>query len=126
LAPLQFGVFLVSAVLLARYLISGAGFELAAASVVVKTLFLYAIMYTGALWERDVFGQYLFAPAFFWEDMVSMLVIALHTLYLGMYLSGLGSHQWLIGVAIAAYVTYVINAAQFVLKLRQARLAGTR
>lgn len=123
LAPLQFLVFLVSAALLARYVLTGEGFEVAAASVVIKTLFLYAIMYTGALWEHDVYGQYLFAPAFYWEDMVSMVVIALHTLYLGMYLSGWGSTGLLVAVAIAAYVTYVINAAQFLLKLRQARLS---
>lgn len=123
LAPLQFLVFLISAGLLARYIATGEGLHLAMASVVVKTLFLYAIMYTGALWEHDVYGQYLFAPAFFWEDMVSMVVIALHTLYLVMYLTGLGNTQWLIAVAIAAYIVYVLNAAQFVLKLRQARLA---
>lgn len=121
LAPVQFLVFLISAALLARYILSGHGFELAAASVVIKTLFLYAIMYTGALWERDVYGQYLFAPAFYWEDMVSMVVIALHTLYLGLYLTGFGGSDWLVITAIAAYVTYLINAAQFVLKLRQAR-----
>lgn len=121
LAPVQFFVFLISAALLARYILTQQGFELAAASVAIKTLFLYAIMYTGALWERDVYGQYLFAPAFYWEDMVSMVVIALHTLYLGMYLTGLGGSDWLIVTAIAAYLTYLVNAAQFVLKLRQAR-----
>lgn len=124
LAPVQFLVFLVSAWLLGRYLLTGTGFELAAASVVVKTLFLYAIMYTGALWEHDVYGQYLFAPAFYWEDMFSMIVIALHTLYLALYVSGAGGTYWLIAVAIAAYITYVINAGQFVLKLRRARLSG--
>ena len=124
LAPAQFLVFIISAVLLARYLLTGEGFEIAAASVVIKTLFLYAIMYTGALWEHDVYGQYLFAPAFYWEDMVSMLVIALHTLYLGLYVSGMGSTSLLVYVAIAAYLTYVINAGQFVLKLRQARLSA--
>ena len=124
LAPAQFLVFTISAVLLARYLLTGEGFEIAAASVVIKTLFLYAIMYTGALWEHDVYGQYLFAPAFYWEDMVSMLVIALHTLYLGLYISGMGSTTLLVYVAVAAYLTYVINAAQFVLKLRQARLSA--
>ncbi len=126
LAPLQFLVFLVSAALLARYMLTGEGFQVAAASVVIKTLFLYAIMYTGALWEHDVYGQYLFAPAFYWEDMVSMVVIALHTLYLGMYLSGLGSTGLLVAVAIAAYATYVVNAAQFLLKLRHARLSEAR
>lgn len=124
LAPIQFLVFLISAALLARYLLTGQGFEVAAASVVIKTLFLYAIMYTGALWEHDVYGQYLFAPAFYWEDMVSMVVIALHTIYLGLYLTGWGSSTLLIAVAVAAYVTYVVNAGQFVLKLRQARLSA--
>lgn len=123
LAPVQFLVFIVSAALLAQYVISGENFQIAAASVVIKTLFLYAIMYTGALWEHDVYGQYLFAPAFYWEDMVSMLVIALHTLYLGLYLTGYGSASLLVWVAVAAYITYVINAAQFLLKLRQARLS---
>lgn len=123
LAPVQFLVFLVSAALLIRYLLTGTGFEIAAASVVIKTLFLYAIMYTGALWEHDVYGQYLFAPAFYWEDMVSMVVIALHTLYLGMYLTGWGDSAALVAVAVAAYALYVINAAQFLLKLRHARLS---
>lgn len=122
LAPLQFVVFLISAALLLRYLLTSQGFDVAAASVVIKTLFLYTIMYTGALWEHDVYGQYLFAPAFFWEDVVSMLVIALHTAYLVLYVGGFGSSSLLIWVAVAAYLSYVINAAQFVLKLRQARL----
>ena len=39
-------------------------------------------MVTGAIWEKVVFGRYLFAPAFFWEDVFSMLVLALHTAYL--------------------------------------------
>ncbi len=123
LAPIQFLVFLISAALLTRYVLTGEGFQVAAASVVIKTLFLYAIMYTGALWEHDVYGQYLFAPAFYWEDMVSMVVIALHTLYLAMYLTGLGSSSLLVVVAVAAYATYVVNAGQFLLKLRHARLA---
>jgi len=123
LAPVQFLVFLISAALLWRYITTGQGFELAAVSVVIKTLFLYAIMYTGALWEHDVYGQYLFAPAFYWEDVFSMLVIALHTLYLFLYASGIGSSTLLVWVAVAAYFTYVINAAQFVFKLRHARLS---
>jgi 3-vinyl bacteriochlorophyllide hydratase len=124
LAPLQFLVFLVSVGLLLRFAVTGQGFELAAASVAVKTLVLYLIMYTGALWEHDVYGQYLFAPAFYWEDVISMGVIALHTLYLACYLFDFGSSSLLLGVAVAAYASYVVNAAQFVLKLRQARLQG--
>ena len=49
----------------------------------VKTLALYAIMITGSIWEKVVFDKWLFAHAFFWEDVFSMLVLALHTGYLG-------------------------------------------
>ncbi|MDG1407193.1 MAG: 2-vinyl bacteriochlorophyllide hydratase, partial [Octadecabacter sp.] len=67
LAPIQFLVFVVSLVLVIRFLITGEGYALAADSVVAKTALLYLIMITGAVWEKIVFGQYLFAPAFFWE-----------------------------------------------------------
>jgi 3-vinyl bacteriochlorophyllide hydratase len=122
LAPLQFAVFLVSLALVLRYLATGAGHEAAAASIVVKTLVLYTIMVTGALWERDVFGVYLFAPAFFWEDAVSFVVIALHTAYLIALLGGWLTPGEQMLIALAAYATYVVNAAQFLLKLRAARL----
>ncbi|MEO0420856.1 MAG: 2-vinyl bacteriochlorophyllide hydratase [Pseudomonadota bacterium] len=123
LAPLQFLVFLVSVVLVIRYLVGGEGFALATASVVIKTLVLYTIMVTGALWERDVFGQYLFAGPFFWEDVVSMLVIGTHTAYLiAVFTGALGPVGQML-LALIAYATYVVNAVQFVLKLRQARMA---
>ena len=71
-----------------------------------------------------MFGRYLFAPAFFWEDMVSMLVIALHTAYLVALLTGSLSATGQMHLALAAYATYVVNAAQFVWKLRMARLSA--
>jgi 3-vinyl bacteriochlorophyllide hydratase len=126
LAPLQFIVFLVSLGLVIRYLLTGNGFEAATASVIIKTLVLYAIMVTGAIWEKVVFGKYLFADAFFWEDVVSMLVIALHTAYLAAWLSGWGTPQLQMLIALAAYAAYLINAAQFLLKLRMARLEADR
>jgi 3-vinyl bacteriochlorophyllide hydratase len=126
LAPFQFVVFLVSLGLVLRFLITGEGFAIATASVVVKTLVLYLIMVTGSIWERQVFGKYLFARPFFWEDVFSILVLALHTLYLAMLLLGLGSAHDQMMVALAAYAAYVINALQFVLKLRAARLEGAR
>jgi len=124
LAPLQFLVFAISLALVLRALATGNGVELATGSVVVKTLVLYTIMVTGAIWEREVFGRYLFAPAFFWEDAVSMVVIALHTAYIAALLSGALDTQSLMLLALAAYLTYVLNATQFVLKLRAARLAS--
>ena len=124
LAPVQFAVFLVSLGLVLRYLASGAGHDAAIASVVVKTLTLYAIMVTGCIWEKVVFGRYLFAPAFYWEDVFSMLVLALHTAYLVALSTGALDTKGLMYLALAAYASYVINAAQFLLKLRAARRQG--
>ncbi|WP_299410090.1 2-vinyl bacteriochlorophyllide hydratase [uncultured Roseobacter sp.] len=122
LAPLQFVVFLVSLVLVLRYLWSGLGYEAATLSIVLKTAVLYLIMITGAIWEKIVFGQYLFAPAFFWEDVFSFAVIALHTGYLWALFTDALPPVSLMFLALAAYAAYVINAAQFLLKLRAARL----
>lgn len=122
LAPLQFLVFAVSVALVLRFLATGEGFFAATASILVKTVLLYTIMVTGALWEHDVFGRYLFAPAFFWEDAVSFVVITLHTVYLFGLLTGALDARQQMHVALAAYATYVVNATQFLLKLRAARL----
>ena len=122
LAPVQFLVFLISLVLVCRSLLWGEDSSWAELSVVVKTCLLYAIMVTGCIWEKVVFGQYLFAPSFFWEDVVSMLVMALHTAYLVAWWHDSLSANGLMWLALAAYATYVINAAQFLLKLRKARL----
>src|SRR6195952_450330 len=121
LAPLQFAVFLISLALVLRYLGTGSGLGFATASIVAKTVVLYVIMITGAIWERDVFGRYLFAPAFFWEDLVSMLVLALHTAYLIALFSGAVDPERQMWLALAAYASYLLNATQFVLKLRAAR-----
>ncbi|MBJ3763210.1 2-vinyl bacteriochlorophyllide hydratase [Maribius pontilimi] len=124
LAPVQFVIFAVSLGLVLRYLATGDGYAIATASIVAKTMALYAIMVTGAIWEKIVFGQYLLAPAFFWEDMVSFAVIAVHTLYLGALFTGAFDPFALMVTALVAYALYVVNAAQFVLKLRRARLGG--
>jgi 3-vinyl bacteriochlorophyllide hydratase len=121
LAPVQFLAFLVSLFFVSRYLLTGEGLALATISVVAKTLLLYAIMVTGAIWERKVFGCYLFAPAFFWEDVFSFLVLALHTAYLAVLFFGLASPREQMLLALAAYAAYVVNATQFLMKLRAAR-----
>jgi 3-vinyl bacteriochlorophyllide hydratase len=124
LAPLQFLVFLISVGLILRYLSTGEGLAAANGSIVAKTLILYTIMITGSIWEKVVFGRWLFAHAFFWEDVVSMLVLALHTAYLICLFTGALGHAELMALALAAYAAYAINAAQFILKLRAARLSG--
>ena len=122
LAPLQFLVFLVSLALVVRYLWTGAGYDAATISILIKTLFLLTIMVTGAIWEKVVFGQYLFAPAFFWEDVFSFLVIALHLAYVWAVFAGALTSTEEMWLALAAYAAYVINAGQFIWKLRVARL----
>ena len=122
LAPIQFVVFLVSLYLVLRFLFTGEGEHAANISVVVKTLTLYTIMITGCIWEKVVFNCYLFAPAFFWEDVFSMLVLLLHTLYLVALGTGYLEQTQLMLLALAAYAAYVINAGQFIWKLRMARL----
>jgi 3-vinyl bacteriochlorophyllide hydratase len=126
LAPVQFLVFLVSLVLVLRCMATGEGEQWALWSVVIKTLTLYTIMVTGCIWEKVVFGQYLFAPAFLWEDIFSMLVLALHTLYLFGWWNQNMSLQQQLSVALLAYFTYCINAGQFIWKLRAARLQQAR
>ena len=122
LAPVQFLAFAVSLVLVLRCLATGTGYEAATVSILIKTGLLYTIMITGAIWEKEVFGRYLFAPAFFWEDVFSFVVIGLHTAYLVALWSGGLAQEAMLTLALAAYAAYVINAGQFLYKLRLARL----
>ena len=124
LAPLQFLVFIVSLCLVLRYLFTGQGLMLATVSVVAKTLVLYLIMITGSIWEKEVFGRYLFARSFFYEDLVSILVLLLHTAYLlTLFLIDVEPASQML-IALVAYAAYVVNAGQYLLKLRAARLGA--
>ena len=122
LAPLQFVVFAISLALVLRFVLTGQGYGVATASIIAKTVLLYAIMITGSIWEKVVFGKWLFAPSFFWEDVFSMLVLTLQTAYLFGVITGRASHLQQMEIALAAYAAYAINATQFLMKLRQARL----
>ena len=126
LAPLQFIVCVISLALVLRYLFTDEGYYIATVSIVIKSFLLFLIMVTGAIWEKVVFGQFLFAEAFFWEDVVSFFVIFFHGLYLYVLLSGdfLPTSQML--VALFAYFLYFINAFQFLRKLRLARKSGQK
>jgi 3-vinyl bacteriochlorophyllide hydratase len=122
LAPIQFLVFLGSAALVLHFLITGTGFAAATISVVIKTLVLYTIMITCCICEREVFGRYLFASAFFWEDFVSMFVLAFHTAYIAALLFGSLHARYQMYIALLAYAAYLVNAMQFLIKLRAARI----
>lgn len=126
LAPVQFLTFLISLGLVLSYLVTGEGAQVATVSVLIKTMLLYAIMITGCVWEKVVFGRWLFAPAFFWEDVFSMGVLALHTGYLAAVMLNIGTPRDQLMLALAAYATYAVNAGQFLWKLRMARLEAPR
>ncbi len=121
LAPLQFLVCFASIGFVVSYLHTGDGYIIATLSILFKTAILYLIMITGAIWEKEVFGQYLLAPAFFWEDIVSFFVIFFHLVYLVALFSGKFSPQSQMLLALFAYALYFINAAQFLRKLKLAR-----
>jgi 3-vinyl bacteriochlorophyllide hydratase len=121
LAPVQFLACAVSLAFVLRYLATGEGLFAASVSFVIKTMLLYLIMVTGSVWEKVVFGRWLFAPAFFWEDVVSMVVLALHTACLIAMATGWLDARAQMLLALAAYAAYLINATQFLLKLRAAR-----
>ena len=122
LAPLQFLVCIASAGLVLRYLATGEGLAIANLSVLLKTGILLLIMVTGSIWEKVVFDEWLFAKPFFWEDVVSMGVIALHLAYgVALFTNALSVRGRML-LALVAYTAYVINAIQFILKLRAARL----
>ena len=122
LAPFQFIVFVASLWFVASFMATGVGYEIATATIIIKTAVLYTIMITGMIWERVVFGKYLFAKSFFWEDFVSMFVIAAHTAYLLALFTQFLTPMQEMTIALTAYALYVINAAQFLIKMRAARL----
>ena len=122
LAPLQFLIFLISLGLVLRYFATGEGAMAATISIVIKTIALYAIMITGSIWEKVVFGKWLFAEPFWWEDLFSMVVLALHALYVAALIGDWWTERDRMLIALAAYATYAVNATQFLLKLRAARL----
>jgi 3-vinyl bacteriochlorophyllide hydratase len=55
-----------------------------------------------------------------------MLVIGLHTAYLAALFTGWLDGRGQLVLALVAFGTYVVNATQFILKLRAARLGEPR
>lgn len=124
LAPVQFAVFAWSLTMVVRFLATGEGLWWTNASILVKTVLLFTIMVTGSIWEKVVFDVWLFAEPFFWEDVFSFLVIFFHCWYLYGLFTGMDPRS-LMSVTLAAYAAYVVNATQWILKLRAARLQGS-
>lgn len=115
LAPIQFLAFLLSFALVTYYLVTGRGYAIAQASVLLKISLLWAITITGMIWEKEVFGHYFLARQFFWEDVGNAVAIVFHNLYfLAQALHW--SDRAVMTLMLVAYCTYLINCTQFVIK----------
>ena len=126
-APIQLLIFLISLGFVIYSLVTGGGaFEITNITIYVKITTLYIMFITGMLWEKDVFGHYVFAPEFFWEDVVSTMLLTTHTAYLVASLLG-ASKTTLLVIIVIAYLNYLFNASQYFVKFlknRQKRAAA--
>lgn len=120
LAPIQFLAFLISLALVIRYLATGEGYFIANLSVLVKITLLWLITVTGMIWEKEIFGHWFLAPQFFWEDVGNAVAMILHNLYFVAIWLG-SSQQTVMTLMLVAYVAYLFNCSQFVLRGLQAR-----
>jgi 3-vinyl bacteriochlorophyllide hydratase len=118
LAPIQFLIFLAG--LTVTYLYSQGiwitDFTWITTFVILKTAMLVLIFVTGGFFELEVFGQFAFAHEFFWEDFGSAIAMIVHISYFILFWMGL-DEQMLITTAYLAYLSYLVNAAQFVIRL---------
>jgi 3-vinyl bacteriochlorophyllide hydratase len=118
LAPIQFVMFLTG--LTVTYLYKSDilihDFYWITFFVTLKTLMLVLIFVTGGFFELEVFGQFAFAHEFFWEDFGSAIAMIVHISYFVLFFIGLDENT-LIWTALLAYLSYLVNAAQFVIRL---------
>lgn len=120
LAPIQFLAFIISFVLVVRYLTTGQGYVIANISVLIKIALLWLITITGMIWEKEVFDHWFLAPQFFWEDVGNAVAMLMHNLYfLAQWLGW--SDRAVMTLMLVAYITYLFNCAQFIMKGLQAR-----
>ncbi len=120
LAPIQFLAFIISFILVVRYLMTGQGYLITTVSVLIKIALLWLITVTGMIWEKEIFGKWFLAPQFFWEDVGNAVAMILHNLYfLAQWLGW--SNQAVMGLMLIAYIAYLFNCTQFIVKGLQAR-----
>lgn len=120
LAPIQFLVFIISLALVIRYLTTGEGYMIANISVLLKIALLWFITITGMIWEKEIFGHWFLAPQFFWEDVGNAVAIVTHNVYFLVVWLG-WSQPAIMTVMLFAYITYLFNCGQFVVRGIQAR-----
>ncbi|MBX0326166.1 2-vinyl bacteriochlorophyllide hydratase [Oscillochloris sp. ZM17-4] len=121
LAPIQFVAFLISFGLVIHYLVTGQGYLAATISIWVKIALIWALTITGMLWEYDMYDHYFMAKEFFWEDLGNLIAILTHNAYFVAKWVG-ADERTVMWVMVFAYITYLFNAAQFIVRgIRSAR-----
>ena len=117
LAPIQFVVFIVGVILTFMYYNGSLeNFSLVTWALLIKTIFLVVLFVTGAFFEKEIFDIWVYSPEFFWEDIGSSVATIVHFLYFVLAYLGF-SQEALIWTAFAAYFTYVVNAAQYLIRI---------
>ncbi len=124
LAPVQFLAFLISFGLVIRYLVTGEGYAVANVSVLIKIALMWLITITGMIWEKEVFGQWFLAREFFWEDLLNAVALVMHNVYFLAQALG-ASQRTIMMLMLVAYVSYLVNCAQFFVRGIQARKQRT-
>jgi 3-vinyl bacteriochlorophyllide hydratase len=112
----QLLAFCVSVALLIGYFRGGVSFDTVHQSVLVKVSLMIGAILTGALWEKDVFGAYWFAPEFLAEDTMTVIVFILHVAYLAMVVAHPDNLTAQVGMLIVAYSVYIFNVGQYVVR----------
>jgi 3-vinyl bacteriochlorophyllide hydratase len=119
LAPIQFLIFLAGLTVTWLYAegIWINDFGWVTFFVALKTFMLVLIFVTGGFFELEVFGHFAFAPEFFWEDFGSAIAMIVHISYFVLFFWVKPTEHILIQTAYLAYLSYLVNAAQFVIRL---------
>lgn len=118
LAPIQFFVFLagVTVNILVAYHIVAIDFFWVSVAILFKTLFFAILFITGMFFEKEIFGKWIFSKAFLWEDVGSTIAAVFHLLYF--FLAWMGASETvLVWEACLAYLTYVLNALQYLVRI---------
>jgi len=115
----QLLMFFVSAILLTMYARGAVSFSVVHESVLFKIALMLGAIITGALWEKDVFGAYWFAPEFMGEDTMTVIVFILHVSYLTMVFAHPENIGYQVSMLVMAYTVYVVNVAQYVIRTSQ-------
>lgn len=118
LAPIQFFVFLAGVTVTYLYFQNNEVFSFYWVSIAIlfKT-FLFALLFiTGAYFEKEIFGKWVFSKEFLWEDIGSTIAGAFHLLYFVFAFMG-ARENVLVIEAFIAYSTYVANALQYLVRI---------